>query len=253
MGGLAVIIAAVAGAGGGWAAGLLADRIGTAQYGEGTPGHDPDDQALAPLTAPTSSRQRLVLVAIGAASMVAFATQYRVGLVVAYFGVLLFAFVAAMVVDLQYLRLPNTFTYPAALVAVAGALGLSAKYDLPSGPGWVGALTYAGFLLLVRVAYQLVRGREGMGMGDIKLSLSLGASVGWLGGALAQPNADLLGSQPPSLAAVSLVIYAALLGNVLGAVGGGLALRRVDREFPFGPALVAGWVVVVVFADRVVG
>jgi prepilin signal peptidase PulO-like enzyme (type II secretory pathway) len=47
------------------------------------------------------------------------------------------------------------------------------------------------------------------------------------------------------------VIYAALLGNLLGAVVGILATRRIDREFPFGPALVGGWVVVVLLAQTI--
>jgi prepilin signal peptidase PulO-like enzyme (type II secretory pathway) len=48
------------------------------------------------------------------------------------------------------------------------------------------------------------------------------------------------------------VVFAALLGNLLGAVGGLLLLRKFDREFPFGPALVAGWTVVVAAADNLV-
>ena len=43
-----------------------------------------------------------------------------------------------------------------------------------------------------------------------------------------------------------------LFGGVYS-VGGLVLLRRFDREFPFGPALVAGWVVVVALADTLVG
>ena len=105
---------------------------------------------------------------------------------------------------------------------------------------------------LIQIAYQLLRGREGMGLGDIKLAVSLGASAGWLGGVLAEgPSADLV-APSPVLAALSVTIYAVLAGNVLGAAVGGLLTRRVDREIPFGPALVAGWLVVVLLADRIV-
>ena len=242
MDGLAVLVAAAVGAVGGALAGPVADRVGQALYGPGTEGHDPEDLALAPLATPTRTASRLVLGLVGAAALAGFADRLPDGKVVALFGALLFAYLAAMVVDLQYLRLPNRFTYPCAGLAVAGGIALSAHFDLPTVGIWVGALGYAGLLMITRVSYQLVRGREGMGLGDVKLALSLGASAGWLGAAL---------NDPPALGALRLVIYAALLGNLLGAVVGGLATRRVDREFPFGPALVGGWVVVVLFAESI--
>lgn len=252
MDGLAVAVAALAGAAVGSAAGPLADRIGLARYGPGTEGHDPDDEALAPLSVPTTGAQRIGLVLLGAAATAALAWQLPRGDVLALFAVLLAAHLTAMVVDLQWLRLPNVFTYPAAAVAVAGALALSARYDVTTAGIWVGGLFYPGVLLVLRVAYQLVRGREGMGLGDIKLAVSLGASAGWLGGALAEAPTGELAAPSPVLAALSVTIYAVLAGNILGAVVGAAAVRRVDREVPFGPALVAGWLLVVLVADGIV-
>ena len=92
-------------------------------------------------------------------------------------------YLAAMVVDLQYLRLPNVFTYPAAVFAVAGAYRAvgrgttcpssapgSAPSATPGSSSWSGSAT----------------GCSGAGRawasGDVKLALSLGASAGWLGG-----------------------------------------------------------------------
>jgi len=251
MDGLAVLVAAVAGAVGGAVAGPVADRIGLARYGPDTDGHDPDDFALAPLGVPSSGPLRAGLVLVGALAAAGLAAQLPRGEVVAVFVVLLVAYLTAMVVDLQYLRLPNTFTYPAAVVAVGGCLALSARFDVTTVGIWVGGLFYPGVLLVLRFGYQLLRGREGMGLGDIKLAVSLGATTGWLGGALAE--ADPLQLRPPWLGALAVVIYALLAGNFLGAVVGGAALRRVDREVPFGPALVAGWLLVVLVADGIVG
>ena len=66
------------------------------------------------------------------------------------------------------------------LPALGLALGLSPW--LP-GPGLIGALVGAaavgGGLLLVALAYRRLRGREGLGMGDVKLGLFLGALLGW--------------------------------------------------------------------------
>jgi leader peptidase (prepilin peptidase)/N-methyltransferase len=235
VGPVAVVVAAVAGAAGGAVAGPLADRVATPRYGPDTDGFDPEDFELAPLHPPTSGRERLVLVALGGAGTAALAAGVDHGGTVAYLAALYVAYLAAMTVDLQYLRLPNAFTFPATVFAVAGAYALAERRDIPFAGAVAGLLAYAGFLWLTRVAYRLVRGREGMGLGDVKLSLSLGASLGLLGG----PHVD-----PAAVGGIRLVVYAALLGNLLGAVVGAVLLRRFDREFPFGPALVAGWLVI---------
>jgi prepilin signal peptidase PulO-like enzyme (type II secretory pathway) len=251
--GVAVLVAAVAGAAGGYLSGLAADRLAAGRYAEGTDGYDPDDAALAPLTPPTTLRQRLVLTALGAAAVGTLATQFRFGDIVAYFAVLLIAYMAAMVVDLQYLRLPNVVTYPMAVVAVAGSYLLSARHDVPVVGTWAGAVGYAGFLFMIRISYRLLRGREGMGLGDVKLALSLGASAGWLGGVLVyEPDPQVLLSTPPAIGAILAIIYCSLAGTLLGAIGGVVVVRRFDREFPFGPALVFGWLLVVILADRLV-
>jgi leader peptidase (prepilin peptidase)/N-methyltransferase len=128
------------------------------------------------------------------------------------------------------------FTYPAAALAVVGAFALAAHEDVPTSGIWVGMAAYAGFLWFARVAYLVGRGQEGMGLGDVKLALSLGASVGWLGS---------VGFDPGWAGALRLVVYAAMAGLLLGAVVGLVVLRRVRVEIPFGPSLVFGWLVVV--------
>ena len=104
-----------------------------------------------------------------------------------------------------------------------------------------------------------------MGFGDVKLALLLGLHLGWVSGM------TYLGWAP----VVRLVFYALLLGCVIG-VGGGLALaaarrgarrqvlvdpemadgqptRVLAQSFPFGPALAAGTMVVVLFSDAFLG
>lgn len=245
MDGLVVVVAAAVGGFGGIGAARLADRVGLARYGPGTDGHDPEDAALAPLEAPTTARQRSGVAIAGAVGLALLAAGLTEGDVLVLFGGLYLAYLAAMVVDLQFLRLPDRFTYPAAVVALVGSAVLSTRYEgVGFGGALLGAAVYAGFLFAARIGYQLLRGREGMGLGDIKLAVSLGATAGWLGGAYTNPG---------STGSIQLVVYAALAGNLLGAVGGLVALRRVDRELPFGPALVAGWLLVVALADRLLG
>ena len=242
MDAVAVAVAAAVGVLGGVGAARLADAVGQARYGPGTAGHDPEDAALAPLEAPTSTQQRIGLGVIGAVGMAGLAAGLPDGEVLVLFGSLFLAYLAAMVVDLQFLRLPDVFTYPAAVVALGGAAVLSERFDgvAFSGALW-GAAIFAGFLLVARVGYQLVRGREGHGSRRHQAG-ALARAPRLAGSAARTPTRGTIGS-------IQLVIYAALVGNLLGAVGGLVLLRRFDRSLPFGPALVAGWALVVALSE----
>ncbi|MFN0027149.1 MAG: hypothetical protein ACKV2O_08195, partial [Acidimicrobiales bacterium] len=81
----------------------------------------------------------------------------------------------------------------------------------------------------------------GLGRGDVKLGVTLGLAVGWV----APAPAD-------SVRLVLLAFFAAsLLGTLQGVVL--LIVRRGSAAYPFGPALAAGAMVVVLLSRRVVG
>ena len=76
------------------------------------------------------------------------------------------------------------FVIPNALSGGAFALGVIHGFVASPDAGFEGALTAlsraamaAGLLLLVRLAYQWLRGREGLGLGDVKLA---GVAGAWL-------------------------------------------------------------------------
>lgn len=124
-------------------------------------------------------------------------------------------------VDRRVHRLPDRLTLPAA-GAAAVLLGTAAL--LPEhGGSWIaallGAATLGGFYLLL-----FLINPTGMGFGDVKLALSLGAALGWYGWAV--------------------LFLGGFAGFVLGAAYGfGLvALRRAGRRtgIPFGPFMIAG-------------
>lgn len=85
------------------------------------------------------------------------------------------AMIVLFVVDLRHHLLPNAVTLPGIAAGLAGsAAGL--------GPGAVdalaGALGGGGALLGIAKGYALVRGREGLGMGDVKMLALIGAFLG---------------------------------------------------------------------------
>lgn len=138
------------------------------------------------------------------------------------------------VVDLREHRLPNFLTLPM-LVVVPIGLGVAHLIGGPPSPMWsgwpgagVGASIWLGLLGLV---FLVTRG-AGMGLGDVKLAPSLGATLGWLG--------------------VEVAFVGIVLAFVLGGVVSVLLLvtRRVERHtaIPFGPFLLLGSLAAVVLA-----
>nr|MBA3289746.1 prepilin peptidase [Acidimicrobiia bacterium] len=114
---------------------------------------------------------------------------------------------------------------------------VSLAYDVPSAIEWavIGAVVYFLALFVPHLVYP-----EGMGFGDVKLALVMGLYLGWLA--------------TDRLSSVYLVVVSLMLGCVLGVVFG-VAVRLVTRRdgaFPFGPALAAATVVVVVFSEPLV-
>ena len=129
-------------------------------------------------------------------------------LVAAFFCVVL---VVLSAIDLTHRIVPNRIVLPAALVV------LLAQTALHPSPEWVlGALGASGFLFVAALAYP-----AGMGMGDVKLALLLGAMLG-------------------RTVAVGLMIgmVAALVPSVVLLARHGSAARKMG--IPFAPFLALG-------------
>jgi leader peptidase (prepilin peptidase) / N-methyltransferase len=122
--------------------------------------------------------------------------------------------VAISAIDLRHRIVPNRIVLPAA------ALVLVAQTALELGPEWaLSAVGAAGFLFVAALAYP-----AGMGMGDVKLALLLGALLG-------------------RVVAVGLMLgmLAALIPSVVLLARHGSAARKMG--IPFAPFLAFGAIV----------
>jgi prepilin signal peptidase PulO-like enzyme (type II secretory pathway) len=123
-------------------------------------------------------------------------------------------FVVVTATDIERRIVPNRVVLPAA----AAVLALMTAYD-PS-PQWaLGAVGAAGFLFLAALAYP-----GGMGMGDVKLALLIGALLG-----VTTPVGIMLG------------LFLALVPSLVLFARHGMGARRL--AIPFAPFLCAGAVI----------
>jgi leader peptidase (prepilin peptidase)/N-methyltransferase len=129
-------------------------------------------------------------------------------------GIACATFVVVTATDLERRIVPNRVVLPAA----AAVLALQTVF-YPS-PQWaLGALGASGFLFLAALAYP-----GGMGMGDVKLALLIGA---------------LLGRTTP--VAMMLALFLALVPTIVLVTRHGARARRL--AIPFAPFLAAGAVI----------
>jgi leader peptidase (prepilin peptidase)/N-methyltransferase len=132
--------------------------------------------------------------------------------------------VALSAIDAERRILPDVITLPSFVLVLVAQIALAPDRTVE----WVGAaLAASGFLFAALLAYP-----KGMGMGDVKLALLLGAALGWHVG---------VGLMLGMLAAM-------VLGLVLIARHGPAARKMA---IPFGPFLAFGSVVALFWGGTV--
>ena len=130
------------------------------------------------------------------------------------------ALISLTFIDIDHQLLPDTITLPFLW------LGLLCNYfglftDLYSS--LMGAAAGYGIFWLIYQIFKLVSGREGMGLGDLKLLAMLGAWAGWQ-------------------ALASIIFLSSVLGSLVGLYLVLFRRRQRSSPIPFGPYLaVAGW------------
>jgi leader peptidase (prepilin peptidase)/N-methyltransferase len=134
--------------------------------------------------------------------------------------------VVATAIDLEHRIIPNRLTLRLPFVLLP-LLVLAAWLDdawLDLRRAVIAGLAIPLGMFLLSELFRLVRGKVGMGMGDVKLAISIGLVVGYLGG-------------------LELVVfgYGSVIAAVVVAVGLLLAGRaKLASRIPFGPYLAIG-------------
>ena len=132
--------------------------------------------------------------------------------------------IALLVIDIQHHRLPNALVYPMYPITVVGLM----LADVGAGQSPWSSVIGGALLWVVPLGliYVLTRGR-GMGLGDVKIAVPLGATLGWFG--------------------MPVALVGLIGAFVLGALVGVIALTRSSwaagnrvRRIAFGPFLLAG-------------
>lgn len=150
-------------------------------------------------------------------------------------GFLIFAFGCALIVisfiDIDYMIIPDVISLPGCILGVAVA-GFQAAvqvnnepffdYPVVGGPfeSMLGFLAGAGVLYVVAIGYLKLRGRDGMGFGDIKLLALIGI---WFG-----PECTVFTLMLSSILAVLFTLPFVLFRS-----------RGYNQYLPFGPYIAA--------------
>jgi len=161
-------------------------------------------------------------------------SQFNLGL--AFFAS--FIFVAALIVvsfvDLDVRIIPNEISLPGIVLGLLFSIVARYLIEDPSEvipsplSSLVGILIGGGFLIAVGWVYEVCRGMEGMGGGDVKLFAMIGA---------------FLGAQSLFMT----LILASLGGSIIGLAI--ILIKRAGRHYPipFGPFLCVGALLYLLF------
>jgi len=172
-----------------------------------------------------SPRYPLIEALAGALTVLLF-VRYGVMPQTLIYLLLVLAMVAVAIIDAEYMEIPDEISLGGAAVGIILSFVPDGVTPLEA---LIGAAAGSACLGLIRWVHMKIRGIEGMGLGDVKLTAAIGAFMGWH-------------SLP--------VIF--LLSTIPGLLIGGLwiALQRKDARtpLPFGTFLAIG-VIVYVFIE----
>lgn len=148
----------------------------------------------------------------GAALMLWSGTGLVFNLLIVYL-ILLLSFI-----DSRIRILPNQLNLAGIVI---GSVYAFFRVDFTPADALLGMVTGGGFAAVTALAYHFARGREGLGLGDVKLLVFFGSFAGWEGVLL-------------------IIIGGSLPGAVWGLYSASKEEQTLNHEIPFGPFLGLG-------------
>lgn len=130
-------------------------------------------------------------------------------------------------IDLNQMIIPDLITLPG--IGIGFLLSLFLK-QISYIESLIGIIVGGGVLYLIALLFLNLTGRQGMGLGDIKLFAMIGAWLGW---------------RPLPL----IILISSISGIIIG--GGALIIsgKRLNKKIPFGPFLSLGTIIYILFGD----
>lgn len=157
----------------------------------------------------------------------------------AFYLLLILAFI-----DLDLRRLPNPIVATLAIIGVAAvivsqATGIelapltdpSRSSITPLLAAVIGSVSAAGVALGIALLYSATRGRQGLGMGDVKLLAALGPFLG--------------------VYTIGVLVLGSLFGTVWGVIAASRSGEGGRTRFAFGPCLAAAGIVIAVVGPEI--
>jgi len=148
------------------------------------------------------------------------------------FFILCAALIAVFWIDIDHMIIPDAITYGLIPVGfVASAAGLLPEVSWKSS--LVGIVFGALVLYVPAFVYEIIRGAEGLGGGDVKLLAMMGAFLGPVG-------------------AFFVLLVSSMVGSVAGVIGMAIGKAGSTTRIPFGPFLAVGGLLYVFVGPAIV-
>ncbi len=155
----------------------------------------------------------------------------KFGLSIEYIAYL--AFISSLIVitfiDLRHMIIPDIISIPGIIAGIVSSIILPHIHIIDS---IIGLVAGGGSFYLIALIFLNIKGKEGMGGGDIKLIAMIGAWMGW---------------RPLPI----VVLISSIMGIIIG--GGALLVsgEGLKKRIPFGPFLSMGAIIYLLFKEPI--
>jgi leader peptidase (prepilin peptidase) / N-methyltransferase len=158
------------------------------------------------------------------------AVFYRFGFSVEclIFAIVVPALVIITVIDIEHQIIPDVITLPGIPFGLIAGSYMNGMWD-----SFLGLLLGGGMFWLLAEGYWRLRGKVGMGGGDIKYIAAAGALMGWV-------------------QVLFIIFVGALAGAIFGSIGMGVQKLNFLSRIPFGPFLALATLISIFFGDSIV-